>query len=266
MGYLMLFIFFRKKTFLVIHNVFSWFKPLVFGLKIKHSVVALYRKMISEIFNQYIVVNTRMKELVLEISPHKKVLFIPFGIEKVESIEKSDDSLLIVVPGTITKRRKYDDIVELMLSLSNSKLEIVLLGRPNDNYGRDVISKLKTHNLKTFDSFIPDQVFADYVNRADIILSDIPEKYITDLEQNEKYGYSKATGVSFLMLKYCKPGLLPNHFEGMREMESQILRFEDYDSLKRVVENLIKNREVIRKLKSNAVGNWHKISEKVDML
>jgi hypothetical protein len=206
---------------------------------------------------------------------NKFFYFIPFGlrddIRPIENKEVSKRRLKLVVPGTVGSRRKYDYVFKLMDDADTKHLiEFVLLGAPEDDYGKSIIRKVaegKYVNIKTFDRFISESEYDTYMSEADYIFSDFDVKYLTAYGQSETYGISKETGVSFLIASYEKLAILPENFKVMEELQSQVMSFYDFDSLKKIIVDLSKKgNQHLQFFRNEARNNKLKLIKQIDKL
>jgi len=268
--WLPLFLFWRQNTYLVLHNLKSWIKPVFFST-VSGFLNSVLRRIIFIAFKHYIVVGTRMKSYGETHSKNKNFYFVPFGLSaKCCNVIKSEDDerLFIVVPGTVSSRRKYEWILGVLDDYTfESKVYFALLGKPGDEYGNRIIKYIKEReysNISIFESYIPENVYNKYMNKADFILSDFDLDYKTLYGQIETYGETKETGVSFLLLSYEKPGLLPEGFQYMEELNTQIASFDSLESLKKILSEFSSKRDMIYKLGEKAVSNRALLASKVD--
>ncbi|MEP1094943.1 MAG: hypothetical protein ABJG78_07515 [Cyclobacteriaceae bacterium] len=270
---LVFFAFHAPKVNLVIHNLVSWFQPS-YDTSIRNIMVSVYRKIVSKHFRNYIVVGTQLKEWAEKTAPGRHFKFIPFGLNSRGKFGKSVTSMAsirklnVVVPGMVSKRRKYENIIKLISEKDFvEKVHFTLLGRPSDDYGEAIVAQLEhKKNVTTFNSFISVEEFQERVKNCDFILSDFDEFFVTRFGQDEIYGLTKETGISFLMLAYCKPGIVPTHYKGMKEMQSQMLHFEDYQSLKRILLRIVSEETVRTNLEKEAFLNLKSIKMSVDSI
>lgn len=267
--WLPLFWLWRKRVYLVVHNLKSWTDPRFFN-GVGGFVHSCLRWFIWRLFKHFIVVGSRMKEYAEGHAAAKSFYFVPFGWQESRpgSLSERGGSLSIVVPGTISTRRKYE---RLLLAAQDealqNKVSFTFLGRPEDDYGRNVIAKVRElglDNVRVFEDFIPDEEYQRYLQEADFILSDFEVDYTTRYGQTEVYGLTKETGVSFILLAFAKPGILPADFVGMAELEGQVLRFTDYTSLRRLLLEAWADRSIIERLQQAGIAGRKCLSLKVD--
>jgi hypothetical protein len=260
----------RKNTLLVIHNLKSWFKPN-HPNTVKNLLVTLFRRFLIILFKNYIVVSNELKIWGQKHYSKGNFYFIPFGFHIYPNIkyqELKNEKTRIAVPGMISNRRKYENIIKLTKDeIINKYFHFVILGKPSDDYGENVLSHLKhLPNVTSFEDFIPINTFYHELIKCDLLFSDFNIQYTTMFEQEEIYGETKATGISFLMLAFQKPGILPINFKGMSEMDSQTIRFSDFNDLKDKLLQLNNNKYLLEQLKINAINNKNIIASKIDSL
>ena len=244
---------FRKKIsnyFLVCHNINTWFFPLSnidSSFKVKNIRSMFLREIIKYRLKKIIVVSDK---LVNSIQNKKRnVICIPFDIllssENIKNKTSVSKLKKIVIPGTISRARDYELIMCLIISLENlkDKFEFIFLGKPSDEYGNDVLSKLNNlkllgYKIKTFSKFISAFDYHYELKSCDIILSAFDNKFVTGEGFVEYYGISKETGVPYLGLTYNKIIILPETYNHPTIVSDQVLTFKDINSLNPLLDNL----------------------------
>ena len=228
----------RKRVYLVVHNLKSWVEPR-FSYGFGGFMHSCLRSFILKLFKRFVVVGSRMKAYGEAHCRNKAFYFVPFGWG--EEVDEKDlpaggRPLSVVVPSTVSARRRYEGLLRAAQDeLLRAKINVVLLGRPEDDYGRAVVAKVKElglSNIMVFEDYIPKEQYHACLKGADFIMSDFKVGFQTRYGQTEIYGQTKETGVSFIILSYAKPGILPANFMGMEEIENQVLRFSTYEDLK----------------------------------
>jgi hypothetical protein len=157
--------------------------------------------------------------------PGTKAVFIPsrfFSGNKKKST--NDNSIFkIVIPGSVDpNRRNYDFVLDFFKKylsgfIQKKKLELIILGRNNTNYGTDFIKELQKLSsehfvIKSYHEYISQTEYEMQLDRADIIWSPIRIDTIGIRGTSEKYGLSTATGLTADLLMNCKPAFIPQEF------------------------------------------------------
>ncbi|MBK7501081.1 MAG: hypothetical protein IPI19_18905 [Ignavibacteriales bacterium] len=99
--------------------------------------------------------------------------------------------------------------------------------------------------------YIPLEIFDKELANSDIVLGNIK----LNIDKYSKYGKTKETGIPFTMIRAAKPGVLPQNYPSLKELESSTIRFSDSDSLTEILTDLISKNSIILKLKSEALKN-----------
>jgi hypothetical protein len=171
------------------------------------------------------------------------------------------------------KRRNYS---ELLKSLDNyyskypySKINLILLGKlvhTNDNYIEEYCSKINNKygkKIKYWTCFIDQKEFDKEILNSDIILSNLyPTKKIKGIL--EMYGISKETGISYVLYKYAKPGLVPLFQKILNGFDSQLIKYKSYFDLIKIFRQIDNEEYDIRKLKSEAVINMKRFNQLIE--
>ncbi|NDV16126.1 hypothetical protein GO009_08825 [Muricauda sp. TY007] len=185
----------RISLFGILHNL----------KKVNHS---FSQKLISKSIKNYFVLNDFLENSIeLEDKSIQLQSFHPIFFPTFEetSIKKQDDEIWISIPGKLDfGRRDYYLVAEALQKLqSKSKLKILILGSTNSNDPKsiefiDFIQKNKLQeNFVTFDSFLDNDVFHDYLKKSDYILipldtiGDNYAKYKIMGCYNQAFGYQK---------------------------------------------------------------------------
>lgn len=130
--------------------------------------------------------------------------------------QKVTDEIKITIPGTIDiRRRDYRIVLNAFMMLSsrlNQNITLTLLGRPKNNYGREIIAefrKLQNKKLKviTFNQKVPMEEYNFHLKQTDFFI--LPIKIDTKYTiYRERYGYTKISGSINDMIIAGKPALI----------------------------------------------------------
>ncbi|MCF2141415.1 MAG: hypothetical protein K9W44_15265 [Candidatus Lokiarchaeota archaeon] len=278
----------NPKKIAIVHNVNKWF--LVRG-SIYYFIDLLFKSRYISQFDAYIVMSPVVKTYLKSFINNKNIFFFP-GEENYSSepnpyhkLEKLDQNIIhngnyieIVVPGMISeKRREY---INLLLVLKQfyknnptSKIRINLLGSINNkenDQDRDKIleiinecnnlSPIEGERIKYGKKFIPMEEFTKTLEKADLILSNA--KVFNLLEDRlEIYGITKITGISYIIYRYEKPAIIPNHQNILLGFDNQFIKFSNYTDIIDIFNQIEKKEINLEILKRNAFRNRKKFNQ-----
>ena len=167
----------------------------------------------------------------------------------------------LAVPGMISDRRNYHELLNsICISELKDKIELVLLGRPDDEYGIEIIAKAKDLNnqgykITFWNEFISDSEFENEIHKAHLLFSYFDSKYKTNNGQEEIYGISKETGITLLMYNKAKVALLPATFNQMESIRNQTIFYQDFEELQRILVSMYEGNIDLDGLNLNAIEN-----------
>ena len=134
--------------------------------------------------------------------------------------EKPDnETFTIVIPGAVSqKRRNYDKIIKelsISTSLNVTKFEIIFLGKAQ---GKELemlqnFEQNKPENIfiKYFTEKVPQDVFDDYMQKANILWCPIQQE-TEFFSQKEIYGVTKMSGNIGDAIKFGKLAIFPENY------------------------------------------------------
>ena len=134
--------------------------------------------------------------------------------------EKPDnETFTIVIPGAVSqKRRNYDKIIKelsISTSLNVTKFEIIFLGKAQ---GKELemlqnFEQNKPENIfiKYFTEKVPQDVFDDYMQKANILWCPIQQE-TEFFSQKEIYGITKMSGNIGDAIKFGKLAIFPENY------------------------------------------------------
>lgn len=258
----------NKRFILCLHNINKWTKPAK-PQKIKGHIKILLRTLIIKKINEFIVVGSETKKYLKSIYTNRTVYFIPFySAECVKIKDESNESnikLSIVIPGMVSKRRNYSRILSVFQEYDiNSKYNLILLGRPDDEYGHEIVMRChQNHFIKTFSEFIIPEEFENYMINSCLIFSDFDVNFDAD-GTNEIYGTSKESGIIFQALIYGKLLVVPSEFKVPSYMKNQCLFYKDVFELKQLLQNL--NQDVFSSMIEVSKENLNSMIKSIDKI
>ncbi len=273
----------KSKMILTIHMTNHWLKQkFAFPTKnIFRSIDAnisifLIRKFILPKYNAINVIYPPIKEYVIKKTNYKKPVFtLPFNFydksKKMAKIKK-DDKIRFVIPGLIeTYRRDYDlaiDVFNKLFKKFNGKISLWILGKPVGVGGNRIISrceelKKKGYNIFYSKEFVPEIKYNKILNESDVIFSplNVNAKRATGI--SEIYGKTEGSALPFEAIQYCKPLIVPDEFNVIKEMNSSTLKYKSLKDLERLLSQLIENKNKIIDLRTKARKNSESFSLEV---
>lgn len=145
-----------------------------------------------------------------------KYKFLPIFYTKF--LEKpKNETYTIVVPGEVSQKRR--DYFELIIKLFNQHLEkninLILLGKARGKelfFVKDVEEQLfENISIKYFTEKVPQDVFDDYMQKADILWCPIQQE-TEFFSQKEIYGFTKMSGNIGDAVKFGKLAVFPENY------------------------------------------------------
>ena len=143
-----------------------------------------------------------------------KYKFLPIFYTKFS--EKSDNPIFtIVIPGAVSqKRRDYERVLKSIIKF-HFPFEIIFLGKAS---GKELemlqdFEKSKPENIsiKYFTEKVPQDIFDDYMQKADILWCPIQQE-TEFFSQKEIYGFTKMSGNIGDAIKYGKSAIFPENY------------------------------------------------------
>lgn len=151
-----------------------------------------------------------------ERSSEESFTFLPIFYTKF--LEKpKNETYTIVVPGEVSQKRR--DYFELIIKLFNQHLEkninLILLGKARGKelfFVKDVEEQLfENISIKYFTEKVPQDVFDDYMQKADILWCPIQQE-TEFFSQKEIYGVTKMSGNIGDAIKFGKLAIFPENY------------------------------------------------------
>jgi hypothetical protein len=284
---------FNCQIYLFIHNIDSWFQvklfyrlynffknfslspKIIYVLKTSFVYPSFKNKIISKVYNsggKFVVLNKILKTELARFVNKDLIEVIPFSVydESLKDQSGSNSLLHICIPGLISFiRRDYISVFKLIendIEYFKNKIELDLLGGISTaeegekiiEYADKLISKgIKITYYKKY--LVPLFEFDQQLTQADIILGNM---HIV-LNKFSKYGKTKESGIIFTMIRSAKPGILPEGYSLIDELNSSSIIFKDYEDLNNIIRDLIQNPSRLEKLKEKALENSKKFKPKI---
>lgn len=262
----------NQNKYLIIHNVSKWTScvnnPFFY---FKNFFDQYYRKFFLRQFENLITVAPNLlKEL--KNKTNKNVFLVPFNFSDLsrDFNYKKKDYCLIVIPGLVDRRRrnynKLLDTIEIFFSkYPKSKIIFEFLGKINKNREPKIYSKINSINSRFNNKilfhtkFIDTNTFENNILKSDFILSNL-KPYIHKQGFKEKYGLTKESGVSYIIYKYSKPGIVPNWQKVFIDFENQLVNFETYSDLIKIFSSIDNGLYDLTLLNKNAKYNYKRFN------
>lgn len=219
----------KTKLFGILHNL----------KKVNHS---FSQKLINKAIKKFFVLNDFLLDSVkLEDSSLQLEAFYPIFFPEYDSTapSKPKEEIWISIPGKLDfGRRDYFLVVEaLRKALTKSNLKILILGstNANDPKSQEFLDHIKILGLQdnfiTFDAFLDNDTFHDYIKKSDYIL--IPLDSVGD-----NYAKYKIMGCYNQAFGYQINLISPTGLEHIPDMQSHSLFYTGADGLSEVFESI----------------------------
>ena len=143
-----------------------------------------------------------------------KYKFLPIFYTKF--LEKpKNETYTIIIPGAVSqKRRDYEGVLK-SIKIFHFPLEIIFLGKAQgkelemlQNFEQ---SKPENISIKYFKEKVPQDVFDDYMQKADVLWCPIQQE-TAFFSQKEIYGFTKMSGNIGDAIKYGKSAVFPKNY------------------------------------------------------
>ena len=124
-------------------------------------------------------------------------------------------------------------------------------GIMEDEEGETIIEKIESEDLKNvryFLNYIDSQLYKDYLKKASALFSEIVIDY-RNAGIEEKYGESKDSGISYLMLEYLVPCFLNSDFNNLQGLEVATILFDNFTQLQTSFDSFIRSETMQNDMK-----------------
>lgn len=207
------------------------------------------------VLNDFLVDSTVINDRNIRLFPYYPIYFPKFPSSKI--MDKKND-VWICIPGEVNyKRRNYKIVLEALsrLELENTNLKIIILGKMNPKnpdvalFSSQVQELNLTPFLITFDHFIENEIFHEYIKTSDFIMAPV-----SNTEQN--YLKYKITGAYNLAFAYKKPLITPQEMSVMPDLYENSYFYEDSESLAQLFNSISNNSLETKKLYTHKKWNY----------
>jgi len=257
----------RRPNVLLIHDCNSWLAPkLPQGIvqKLKYAMT----KRVAKKIGYFGVAGENMLNYCKTDLGVKNVTLVPFRYADFDPEKDLPDEfytrgtpIRMVVPGMVSKRRNYHELLEAVCQEElKTKVELVLLGKPDKEHGQEIISLAgrlveKGYVIRYWNQFVPSEIFDEEIKNAHLLFSHFDTAYRTNNGQTEIYGISKETGIASLMYNKAKVGLLPKEFNQMETIKNQTITYKSLRELPYILLQIYDGSINLHEKIENAVWN-----------
>jgi len=230
----------RKRIILTIHtiNTHFEFKP---SLSPRRIIRYIGKRVLLSLVKEFnVVALTMVNSLANKLPGNKKVYCVPGAVfdesQSLQTQPSVTNHINIVIPGTVDDRRRdYEQAIDLMHSLEQLQLPVTItfLGRFYEGYGKKILERIKTLQLKTtrlnyyeFET-VAQPEFDRVMNEASFVF--IPSVLTTIIEDGvtELYGITMSSGNLFDVIKHAKPFIIPEPLKVDPFLEKSCFRYKD---------------------------------------
>lgn len=247
-----------------IHNINTWLKP---PLTLNKTALKYYyyrHKIVSKssglILQEELFINYVKKHKLYK----KPIAIVPHTLKESErEITETNKNLKIAIPGAIDgyNRRNYKfclSAIEKTHKL-NPNIEYVFLGKVKTKQGEEIYNKIKELknngcNVKQLYDEKSNTLFDSEMRSCDIVFMPVNISFKYE-GIPETYGQTKVTGVLYDMMRFQKPGIIPDEYAVPPTMKSSIITYSSENDFITQILDLEKNREKLNQLINNAKEN-----------
>lgn len=204
----------KWKYFFQNKNALLYFLKLYLKEKIVPKRNLIYKAKRLGVLSNELAHNIKISETIW----NGEIDVIPLNFVTFHTKIETEDTIQIVIPGNISRKRKDIDLVFSVLKRikPNSKLRFVFLGKPENLKIKQELVGLQfllhqNITIDFFESFIESQVFAAEMQKAHLLFCPIKEK-TSFYGVEELYGKTKVSGNEGDCIMYGKIGLFPSFY------------------------------------------------------
>ncbi len=219
----------KSKLFGILHNL----------KKVNHS---LSQKLINKAIKKFFVLNDFLEDSVAlkDESIHLKSFYpIFFPYNNKTPLNKPENETWVCIPGKLDfDRRDYSLVAEALQKIeSKENLKIIVLGNTNlqDSRNIEFLDNLKvkelSQNFVTFDTFLTNPLFHQYIEQSDYIL--IPLKTV-----GNNYAMYKIMGCYNLAFAYQKNLIAPKGLGHIPDIHSHSYFYDGAQGLSKILERV----------------------------
>jgi len=252
--YYLPFLLLKVDIYITLHNINTWLNSPWLA-----SVKGVVKKIVRKLYlyrAKKIIVNSRnMKLYAISFGYNSSdFLIVPFSMRHVceKKFKREVSKINVVYPGMVSVERK-DYKLFFKLALKYPDINFILLGKLNLNEGagevKEFVYQNKLNNIKFFDNYVDKTTFDQQMLNADIIFGNVNVEYKLQGVM-EKYGVSKDSGLSYLMIEFALPLIINSSFNNFHDL-SDLTMYYDADTIDKVFYELICNYELRKEVRNN---------------
>ncbi len=259
----------KCKTVQVAGRVEFWFgewQPIkyrnikAFMLSVLNNISQFIRKRTLPRFDGMWVENKDAYNYAISVGYKRKIACSPllFYTGKIQRHEYSDKLKCITIGTLNDHRRDYNgllDVFEKLFDSGRKDITLTLLGSPVDRKGFQIIDRCrklieKGLDINFYTEYVPEEIVNKKISSADIIIN---PNYVT------MYGVG-TFGAIMKAMQFAKPGIYPVNSLHHEDLISSSLFYNKIEELPGIIENLLNNPDILKRLSKNAIVNSEKFS------
>jgi len=234
----------KVRVILTVHNINTQFEFKA-SLSPRRIIRYIGRRLLFSVVKEFnVVAMTMVSSLVNRLPKNKKVYCVPGAVfDESQSYQlqpQVSEQINIVIPGTVDgRRRDYERAIDLILLLEHQQISstMTFLGRFYGEYGKRILSRIKTLQLKTvrlkyyeFET-VAQPEFDKVMNEANFVF--IPSVLTTVIEDGvtELYGTTMSSGNLFDVIKHAKPFIVPQPLKTDPFLEQSCFRYSKVNEI-----------------------------------
>jgi hypothetical protein len=245
---LVLFLLPLKRVVLTVHDINCLFESRP-SWRFRQAIIHWGKRWLLRQVNEFNVVSDTMIPYLKEKAKAKPTHVIPGAVfEHKQSKQAIDNRLILVVPGSLDKRRRdYEQVFALAAVADKEKLPltIILLGGYHDEYGSSIslrAGKFESGycNISAYNTRMVHQAEFDQQMDAShfvFIPSVIDTKICGDIP--EIYGITKSSGNIFDVIKHAKPFIVPAGLSISHQLQTSCVKYNNINDLVIFLKSLI---------------------------
>lgn len=194
---------------LIVHNCNTWLdlKSARKGSGLKFAVKRFLRKSLMRRKESVIVVADSLREYMIA-NGENDVVFLPFvNQSKYENLIPNSRLNRLVIPGTVSKHKRYDRLIDILCKYSEIN-QVVFLGRIEHNYKEEFKQLIYDIRSKTactihyFEDYVSTDIFEGFLRSSKFCFVDFEPEIITKERYLESFAVSKESGAFWLATKF----------------------------------------------------------------
>jgi hypothetical protein len=225
----------RTRTVMALHNLNHWLGGPPWQLAIQPWRGWLSRRWLLGAMDGVCVLEEGLAEGLRDLFGYRKPIFVLPGLTFEDALLESppeDVPTRFVVPGAIeAKRRDYHLVLDALevAWAEDHAVALALLGAPQGQYGKEVLARCaalqeRGVDVQSYSGFVPQGQFHRGVKEAHVLLAPIQVE-TRFAGTREVYGRAKSSGTVGDVIRYARPGLVPEALRVDPALEGAFLRY-----------------------------------------